>query len=119
VGLLNYGTPAIRAFYLLEAFEYLRPLIEAEALEAGFLSVCVGVLEALGLYDQAESLLARARMPQDTDVLYLRARIAFRRGRYGTVSQIMRRLRLSYNRLPERARLTVDQWAPARVSRMS
>jgi len=110
LALLSERSPSIRAFYLREAFVTIRDDAGAEGLPLDLIAVTVRILSALGLHEQAESVLGRAAEPRDPEILHFRAEIAFFRKDYRTVSLIARHLASQYNRLPEGIRAFIDQW---------
>jgi hypothetical protein len=114
LALLSERSPSIRAFYLREAFVTIRDDALAEGLQPALIAVAVRILSALGLHEQAESVLSRAQDLRDPEVLHFRAEVAFLRRDYRTVSLIARHLATQYNRLPEAVRSFIDQWCQER-----
>lgn len=110
LAMLNENSPSIRSFYLREAFLNVRSEASGTALPLDLLTVTVRILAALGLNEQAESVLRRAKARVDPEVLFLRAEIAFGQRDYRAVSVIVRHLSKDYNRLREGIRSAIDQW---------
>ncbi|WP_455383419.1 hypothetical protein [Salinispira pacifica] len=101
---------SLRAFYLHEAYSWLRELEQRGWMTGEARSRMVRVLLALGLYDQARAELESFGVGRNTEALLLEAQIEFERRNYAQVTNVCRTLASKRETLSEEERQCVDYW---------
>jgi hypothetical protein len=103
---INEERPAIRRFYLVESYSYLKTLFRNGNFTKPDLTLTVEVLLSLDLPDRARFILERIKgtAQDDPDILMLRARVEFKDRQFERVAEIAKQIRTG------KFWVTADEW---------
>ena len=112
---INADRPAIKRFYLAEAYSYLKKLYRRSRFTKNDLELTVRVLLALKLPDRASFILNRIKgaMKDNPDVLLLRAEVEFSAKRFDRVAEIIERIRTTAPWVRSEQQVIVKLWTEA------
>ena len=114
LALINESRRAIRNFYLLESYSYIKQYGQAVEYNKDDIMFVIRIMIILKSYRLARALLVKAleENPNDTELIIIAAEIEYHRKNYRQVFALFHRLGDAWNSLPENVRSTYQHWMP-------
>ena len=112
LALINSAQPAIKRFYLVEAYSYMRSLQEDLGLRTADVIFAVRILLLLGHVRESRNILKEIEsvVGDDLDILLLEAEVEFNARNFYRVADILERLQHRAAELNDTQKSILEQW---------